>query len=134
MRGPTLREERSRDSLTAMRADEDPTDAEALAGKELGRRGARLRRMIMLPHLLAGIGGGGVAYALLRALQLGVMGAHLPWVTGMASFFPCFAGAIALGRRAANAAVRLRMPGWRDELIAAHRLPPGSLDEYMGFL
>jgi hypothetical protein len=59
---------------------------------------------------------------------------HMPYVTGGVSFTPCFFGAAWLGRRAADAAVRLKMRGWCDELITRHRLAPGALDDYAAFL
>lgn len=111
-----------------------PADAEALAARELGRRAAKLRRRLLVPHILVGAVLGVVAYALLREVQLQRVGMHVPYVTGAGSFAPCFFGAMWLGRRAADAAVRLKMRGWCEELVKRHRLAAGALDEYAGFL
>lgn len=109
-------------------------DAEALAGRELGERAAKLRRRILVPHILIGAVLGVIGYVLLREVQLQRMGMHMPYATGGASFAPCFLGAMWLGKRAADAAVRLKMRGWCDELVKRHRLPAGALDDYAGFL
>jgi hypothetical protein len=110
------------------------SDAETLAGRELGERAAKLRRRILLPHLIVGATLGIVGYVILREAQLRSFGMHMPYVTGGVSFAPCFLGSGWLGRRAADAAVRLKMRGWCDELITRHRLSAGTLDDYAAFL
>ena len=115
-------------------SEDEPSDAEALAGRELGQRAAKLRRRILLPHIIVGASLGIVGYFILREAQLGSFGMHMPYVTGGVSFVPCFLGSGWLGRRAADAAVRLKMRGWCAELIARHRLPAGALDDYAAFL
>lgn len=110
------------------------SDAEALAGRELGTRAAKLRRRILFPHVIIGATLGIIGYVVLREAQLHRFGMHMPYLTGAIAFAPCLFGAAWLGRRAANAAVRLRMRSWCDELITIHRLPPGALDDYAAFL
>lgn len=110
------------------------SDAEALAARELAARASKLRKRIYVPHLVVGIALGIVGYLVLREAQLRSYGMHVPYVTAGMSFAPCFLGAVWLGRRAADAAVRLKMRKWCDELIARHRLAPGTLDDYASFL
>jgi hypothetical protein len=105
-------------------------DAEALAARQLGLLATKLRRRIFVPLVLVGIILGVVGYVVLREAQLRSYGMHMPYVTGACSFAPCFLGAGWLGRRAADAAVRLQMRGWCDELITRHHLPAGALDDY----
>lgn len=126
--------DRSRSGAMNFAGEDAAADAEALAGRELGRRAAKLRRRILVPHILVGAVLGVVAYALLREAQLHRMGMHIPYATGAASFAPCFFGAMWLGRRASDAAVRLRMRGWCDELVALHHLPASALDDYATLL
>src|SRR4029079_16531980 len=59
-----------------------PPDHEALAAHELGRRAARLHKMIVVPSLVSGIVVGVALYLLLREVQFGLFGRHIPWVTG----------------------------------------------------
>lgn len=107
-----------------------PANAEALAGRELCRRAAKLGRTILVPHILVGAVLGVAAYALLREVQLHRICMHILYATGAASFAPCFFGARWLGRRASDAAVRLKTCGSCDELVARHHLPAGALDDY----
>ena len=117
--------------VCGMQGSEDAlSDSEMLAGRELGERAARFRRRILLPHLIVGTI---VGYVILRDAQLRSFGMHVPYVRGGVSFAPCFLGSGWLGGRAANAAVRLKMRGWCEDLISRHRLTAGALDDCAAF-
>src|SRR5262245_51405861 len=102
-------------------------DAEAVAARELGKLAAALWKRIFLPHLFIGIVAGIVGYWLLRETLLDRFGFHMPQVTGACTFVPCLLGSVWLGRRAADAAVRLAMRGWCTQLVQRYRLAAGTL-------
>jgi len=85
--------------------------------------------MIIVPLLLLGLALGAVLYDLFAELQYAWRGAHMPWLTGLASFAPTFGGALRLAPRAAKAVVQRRLPGWRRSLAARHGLDLAQLEE-----
>lgn len=107
----------------------DERDPEATAIEEIGRRAARMRRVVIVPLLLLGIVMGGLLYELLAELQYAWRGAHMPWVTGLLAFAPTFGGALRLAPRLADLAVRHRLPGWRRSLAEEHGLDLAQLEE-----
>jgi hypothetical protein len=110
------------------KADE-PDDPEGLAIAELTRRTSRLRAFIHVPLLLLGIVGGVVAYGVLRDLQFAARGAHMPWLTGIMSFFPTFGGSLWLAPRIADFAAKRALRGWRVELAQKHGLDLAQFEE-----
>lgn len=107
---------------------EEP-DPEALAITELGRRTTRLRACIHVPLVLLGIAAGVVAYGVIRDLQFAARGAHIPWLTGIVSFFPTFGGSLWLAPRIADFVARRALRGWRVELARTHGLDLAQLEE-----
>ncbi len=118
-----------------MAAYRDPSEApeerdpEAAAIEELGRRAGRVRMLFIVPTLLVGIGVGVALYVLLRELQFALVHGHIPYVTGAVAFFPTFGGAMRLGPRLGDAAVRRRLPAWREELAQREGLDAAQLAE-----
>ncbi|MBS2011407.1 MAG: hypothetical protein JST00_00735 [Deltaproteobacteria bacterium] len=104
-------------------------DLEAIAIAELGRRAGRARAVFIVSVLVVGIGAGVVLYLALRELQLAMLGAHIPYLTGALTMFPAFGGAMRLGPRLADAYLAKRLPTWREELAKAHGLDLASLEE-----
>src|SRR5690348_6020504 len=94
----------------------DEPDPEGLAIAEITRRTSRLRACIHVPLLLLGIVAGGFAYGVLRDLQFAARGAHIPWVTGIMSFFPTFGGSLWLAPRIADLFAKRALRGWRADL------------------
>ena len=107
----------------------EETDQESLAIAELTRRTGRLRACILVPLLLLGIVAGGFAYVFFRDLQFASRGAHIPWLTGIVSFFPTFGGSLWLAPRIADFFVRRALRSWRPELAAKHGLDLAQLEE-----
>ena len=107
----------------------DETDPEDLAIAELTKRTSRLRACILVPILLLGIAAGGFAYVFFRDLQFATRGAHIPWLTGIVSFFPTFGGSLWLAPRVADLFVRRALRSWRPELAAKHGLDLAQLEE-----
>lgn len=107
----------------------DQPDPEGLAIAELTRRTSRLRAFILVPLLLLGIAAGGVAYVVLRDLQFASRGAHIPWLTGIVSFFPTFGGSLWLAPRVANFVTRRALRGWRAQLAQKHGLDLAQFEE-----
>ena len=104
-------------------------DPEGLAIAELTRRTSRLRACIHVPLLLLGIVAGIVAYGVIRDLQFAARGAHIPWLTGIVSFFPTFGGSLWLAPRVADYVARRAIHGWRVELARKYGLDLAQLEE-----
>lgn len=107
---------------------EEP-DHEALAIAELSRRTGRLRACIHVPLLLLGLVLGGFAYVFFRDLQYEQRGAHIPWLTGIVSFFPTFGGSLWLAPRIADFVARRALRSWRPALAKKHGLDLAQLAE-----
>ena len=84
---------------------------------------------LLLLLLLLGLALGAVLYDLFAELQYAWRGAHMPWLTGLASFGPTFGGVLRLAPRVANAAVQRCLPGWRRSLAERHGLDLAQLEE-----
>ena len=82
-----------------------------------------------MPLLLLGLAAGGMAYVVLRDLQFASRGAHIPWLTGIVSFFPTFGGSLWLAPRVADFFVRRALRGWREELATEHGLDLAQFEE-----
>jgi len=108
---------------------DDQPDPESLAIAEITRRTSRLRAFILVPLLLLGLAAGGMAYVVLRDLQFASRGAHIPWLTGIVSFFPTFGGSLWLAPRVADFFVRRALRGWREELATEHGLDLAQFEE-----
>ena len=107
----------------------DEPDPEGLAIAEISRRTSRLRAFIHVPLLLLGIAAGGVAYGVFRDLQFAARGAHIPWLTGIVSFFPTFGGSLWLAPRIADFFAKRALRGWRAELAQKHGLDLAQFEE-----
>jgi hypothetical protein len=109
-------------------------DGEELAIRELAARASRLRRIILMPAIVAGLAGSVVGYLLVRDLQFTILHAQLPSLSGVVGGIPPFAAALRIAQKLGNAAVSTRAPAWVDEQIRLRDLPPGALDEYLTVL
>jgi hypothetical protein len=107
----------------------EPIDPEAAAIAELSRRAGRVRALIHVPVLLVGILAGVLLYTVLRDLQFARNGAHIPWLTGVASFVPTFGGSFWLAPRLSTVVVRPALARWRAELAKKHGLDLVELQE-----
>jgi hypothetical protein len=86
--------------------------------------------MIVVPSLVSGIVVGVALYLLLREVQFGLFGRHIPWVTGFVAIGPCFVGTLRFAQRAGNSVVARRSRAWVSELTERHSLPTGALEDY----
>ena len=107
----------------------DERDPEGLAIAELVKRTSRLRACIHVPLLLLGIAAGGFAYVALRDLQFAARGGHMPWLTGIVSFFPTFGGSLWLAPRIADFIAKRALRGWRADVARKHGLDLAQLEE-----
>ena len=115
-------------------SDFPPADGEELAVKELATRAARLRRVILLPTILAGVFAGIAGYLLVREIQFSMWNAQIPWLSGALGVFPPFAGALRLARYLSDAAVARRAPEWISEQAARHKIEASILEQYRSVL
>jgi cytochrome c-type biogenesis protein CcmH/NrfG len=100
-----------------------------LAAREVFAWAARTRRVVLLAATVVGLVLGAVAYAELRAYQLGRAGAHLPIGTGLLSFLPTFAACLFGGSRLADTLVARLRAGVVREASLSHQVPERALDE-----
>jgi hypothetical protein len=109
----------------------EPPDAELICATELHRRADRIRRLILAPSLIAGIGLGVFGYLALRELFFMSIHAHQPYVTGLLTMLPAFVGSLRAARWCSDAIVRARVDGWTTELAREHQIAVDVLEDHV---
>lgn len=108
----------------------EPPDAELAAARELHRRSDRVRKAVLVPTILLGIGAGVAGYLGVRELFFAAIGAHQPVVTGVMGMLPPVLASFWIARRTGDALVRRASPAWREELARAHGVSHEALAEH----
>ncbi|MBI3182304.1 MAG: hypothetical protein HYZ28_09190 [Myxococcales bacterium] len=104
-------------------------EIELEAIEALAKRGARLSTYVAAPIIATGVLASFGLYFVLRELQFGMWGMHVPYVTAIAALAVTIAPAIAIARVMARAVVRGKRPGWIDELVRRHGIARATLEE-----
>lgn len=100
---------------------------------QLAAYAARVKRLVMVPGVVLGLGSAALAFLVLREVQLSMFHVHFPWLSAVASA-PFLAAWLRVAQRAGQRLVQRRAPGWIEELSALYRVPTATLAEYQDLL
>jgi hypothetical protein len=110
-------------------AEVDRPEDESAALRELGRRRSRLRAVVIVVALVAGVALGLGGCVLLTELQFVLLGRAWLLVSIPVGFFPPWIASGIVGLRIARWAVRQRADAWISEVAAIHKVPRDAIAE-----
>jgi hypothetical protein len=100
-----------------------PPDEEAIALARLAGKARRMRRLVSVPILVAGLVVGAALYLLLRDRLFAGIDARAPYITALVAVLPIVVAAQTLAAYVSRACTRARSGAWIAEIAAE---PGGS--------
>ncbi len=114
----------------AARRDLDLEARELIAAEELGKRRSALEARVLLVAILSGACVGVLGYVGVQEWQFRYFDVAVG-IVNVCGFVVPMAGSALLGRRLSSRLLRLRTPGWLDEIARTHQVPRDRLTELL---